>query len=252
MRADVVLTPAEVPGQRFEDRVAVVVDVLRASTSVVAACAAGCAGVLPVVDVEAAWAEARLDPHVVLAGERGGEPIPGFALGNSPLEFTAERVRGRLVVLTTTNGTRAMVAARAASATAIGALTNVGAVARWTAAQGRDLVVLCAGEAGGFALEDAVCAGLLVERLLASGAPLECSDSAVAARRLGEHYRSRLQGLLEDSAWARSLVRAGRERDVAASLRLDDQDQVPVLRGGVIVPTARPQAERDRASGAAR
>jgi 2-phosphosulfolactate phosphatase len=234
MRAHVVLSPAELDGARLGPQAAVVVDVLRASTSVVAACAAGCAGVVPARDAEAA--RARAGAGTLLAGERGGEPIPGFDLGNSPLEFTAERVGGRTIVLTTTNGTRAMMAGGRAAVVAVGALTNLGAAARWVAGQGRDVVVLCAGEAGGFALEDAVCAGLLLERVAGAGVGLQWSDAAVAARRLGEHYGPRLHLLREEAGWARALLRAGRGADVEACLAVDGQDEVPVLEHGVIRP----------------
>src|SRR5260370_27241060 len=109
MRVHVALTPADASGLALAGWAAVVVDVLRATTTVVAACTAGCARVIPVADVNAAHERARQFPdgEVLLAGERGGEPIAGFHLGNSPLEFTSERVGGRTVLLTTTNGTAA-------------------------------------------------------------------------------------------------------------------------------------------------
>ena len=131
MRVHVALTPADAAGLALDGWAAVVVDVLRATTSVVAACTAGCARVIPVADVNAALERARQcpDDEVLLAGERGGEPIAGFHLGNSPLEFTAERVGGRTIVLTTTNGTAAMLNACTAAEGAVAALTNVTSVA---------------------------------------------------------------------------------------------------------------------------
>jgi 2-phosphosulfolactate phosphatase len=237
MRLDVAVTPADWARLDLGGRAALVVDVLRASTTVVAACGAGCRRVVPVAAAGAARRAARAFPRaqVLLAGEQGGEPIRGFDLGNSPLEFTAERVWGRTVVLATTNGTAAMVRARGASAAAVAALTNLDAAAGWALDEGRDVVVLCAGEAGAFSLEDAVCAGLLVERL-ARGTAVECSDAAVAVRRLAEHYGSRLDRLREDSCWARHLVRAGHGADVEACLRVGDSVAVPVWADGGIVP----------------
>ena len=188
-------------------------------------------------DLDAARARAEVLPagEVILAGERGGEPVDGFALGNSPLEFTPERVRGRTIVLTTTNGTAAMVAAGAAAAGAVAALTNVSAAAAWAAAQGRDVAVLCAGDNGAFSLEDAVCAGLVVSGL-AAAAGVELSDGARAARGLGDYYARELGQLRDASRWARRLVRAGHSADVDACLRRDTSEMVPIIDAGGITP----------------
>ncbi len=237
MRVHVALTPADGTGLALEGWAAIVVDVLRATTTVVAACAAGCVRIIPVADPCAARARAALFPaaEVLLAGERGGEPIPGFPLGNSPLEYTPERVRGRTILLTTTNGTAAMLSAGSAGVAAAAALTNVSAAAGWSLRQGRDLVVLCSGDGGAFSVEDAVCAGLIVSR--AAAAPgVDLSDAAVAALGLGEYYAPRMGDLRVASPWARRLVRAGRSADVDACLRLDTTDMVPIIDAGGIVP----------------
>ena len=109
MRVHAALTPADMSGLVLGGCAAIVIDVLRATSTVIAACAAGCRQVIPAPDLSSARACAGRLPagEVVLAGERGGEPVEGFDLGNSPLEFTPERVRGRTIVLTTTNGTAA-------------------------------------------------------------------------------------------------------------------------------------------------
>jgi 2-phosphosulfolactate phosphatase len=245
MHVHVALSPAEFSGARLERRAALVVDVIRASTTVVAACASGCERILPARDRAAALRLAEeLGPDVVLGGESGGDPIDGFDLGNSPLEYTAARVAGRTVVLTTTNGTPAMIAARRAGAGAVAAFTNLEAAARWAVAQERDVTVLCAGEAGEFSLEDAVCAGFLVEAIAAAGAPIETSDAATAARRAADSYVSRLGRLAEDSRWARRLVRRGRQEDVEVCLSLAGIDQVPRLREEAIVPSSADGAPR--------
>ena len=239
MHVHVALGPAEFIAAPLDGRAALVIDVLRATTSVVAACVAGCRSVIPVPDEAAARRVAgRFPPgECVLAGERGGEPIPGFDLGNSPLEFTAERVAGRVIVLTTTNGTNTMLAAAPAAAGAVAALTNAGAAARWALDLGTDLTLLCSGERGGFCLEDAVCAGFVVDALASDGASgLRFTDAAVAARRLAAAYAGRLERLIEDAAWARHLEKAGRAEDFAACLALSSLEQVPRLSNGAIVP----------------
>lgn len=229
-------------------------DVLRATTTVVAACAAGCARVIPVADVDGARERAQQFPdgEVLLAGERGGEPIAGFHLGNSPLEFTVERVGGRTVLLTTTNGTAAMLSAGAAAMGAVAALTNVTAVAHWVRAHGRDLAILCSGDDGSFSLEDTVCAGLLVASLIEKP-EVSLSDGAEAALGIGRYYADRLDDLHHASRWARRLSRMGRSDDVAACLRRDVTRMVPVVERGAIVPgpgIVRPSAPAGPSRGA--
>ena len=211
-------------------------DVLRATSMVVAACEAGCARVIPVADAALARERARgLAPEsVLLAGERRGERIDGFDLGNSPLDCSPARVGGWSIVLTTTNGTAAMLKASQAGAAAIAALTNVGAAVRWAVSQDRDLTVLCAGEQGGFSLEDAVCAGLLAEGLAGAAAGAKLSDAAQAARCLGVFYAPRLDRLRHDSGWARHLEARAHGADLDCCLRVDASALVPVLAGGVI------------------
>jgi 2-phosphosulfolactate phosphatase len=237
MRVHVALTPAEYPDAPLSGRVALAVDVLRATTASVAACEAGCRRLVPVPDAEAALAMAARDgTDTVLAGERGGEGIAGFALGNSPAEFTADRVCDRTVVLTTTNGTAAMLTASRAAAAGLAALTNVTAAARWALEQGRDVTILCAGDNRAFSLEDAVCAGLLVARLTDVSPEAVLSEGALAAFGLGRHYGARLDRLAEDSGWGRKLQRLGRAADLAWCLRADVSLVVPVFVAGGFVP----------------
>lgn len=233
MRVDVVPT-VEAVAPSLLAGVVLVVDVLRASTTMIAALANGCRGILPVADVEEARRRARaLGPGAaILAGERRGETIPGFVLGNSPLEVSAEHVRGRTLVFTTSNGTRALLAARGAVAVGVAALINLGAAAAWAKSGGHDVTVLCAGERGKVSLEDHVCAGLLVARLtLVPGVRL--SPRAHEAARIGAGYEHDVNRLAQDSSWARHLVERGRGGDVAACLVLDTTTLVPVYRPDV-------------------
>ena len=230
------MTPADLSADSLRGQSAVVVDVFRASTTVITALANGCRMLIPVLTPEEARARAKGFPHedVLLGGERGGKPIAGFHLGNSPLQYTPERVRDKVVIFTTTNGTRALTAASTAAATAVGGLVNVEAVARWAMAQGRDLTVVCSGEVGSLSLEDTVCAGLLLEALAETAGPLKATDAARACRIVAAHYRHQLVRLLTDSAWARELVRLGRGEDLSACLALSVCADVPVLERGVV------------------
>ena len=236
MRVDVALTPEELGQGDLHSRAAVVIDVLRAATSVTAALAHGCRMVIPVLTAEAARDRARGFPpgEVLLGGEREGEPIAGFDLGNSPLEYTEDRVAGKVIIFTTTNGTRALAKTTGAATAAMAALVNVKPTTHWIGGQGRDLTLVCAGEAGDISLEDTVCAGLIVEKLAESGFSLDLSAEAVIARSVARDYEDRLADLRRDSAWARRLAQAGREKDLAACLVLDAWSLVPVFRNGVL------------------
>ncbi len=236
MRVHVALTPGEFPDLALGGRAALVVDVLRATSMVIAAFDSGCARVIPVAGVAEARERAlALAPEaVLLAGESGGEQIEGFDLGNSPLDCRPERIGGRSILLTTTNGTAAMLKASQADAAAVAALTNVGAAVRWAVSEGRDLTVLCAGDRGGFSLEDAVCAGLLAEGIDRAAAGATLSDAAQAARSLGILYGARLDRLRRDSGWALHLEARRRGADLDCCLRLDASARVPVLAGGAI------------------
>lgn len=236
MRVHVAFTPREVSEDCLRSRSAAVIDVIRAATTVVTAIANGARLIVPVLTPDEARARAQrfASGEVLMGGERGGEPISGFDLGNSPLEYTPGRVAGKVVVFTTTNGTQALLAASRAHAAVVCALVNVPAVARWAAAQGRDLAVICAGQSGELSLEDSVCAGMLLDRIAESGVPIEASDAARAARVLSAHYRDRLDRLLADSEWARRLAQTGRADDLAACLRVGTLRDLPLLRDGAI------------------
>src|SRR5262249_34927243 len=178
---------------------------------------------------------AALAPEpVLLAGERGGDPIDGFDLGNSPLDCTPARVGGRTLVLTTTNGTRAMLKAGGGTGAGPAAPTHRAAAAAGAAKHRRDVTVLCAGEQGRFSLEDTVCAGLLVAGVLRANPEVKLTDAARAAHRLGIAYGAEPDRLKQDAAWARQLQRRGRAADLEACGRIAVAPLVPgLVAGGV-------------------
>ena len=206
----------------------IVIDVLRASTCIVTALANGCEAIVPVASPEEARRRAAALANALIAGERRGEPLAGFDLGNSPLEFTRGRVGGRTIVMTTSNGTRALVAARNAPAVGVAAFINHAAAVAWAVAQQRDVLLLCAGERGARSLEDYVCAGMLVERLAAAEPTASPGPEAERAAGAARPYGKEVGRLAQDSSWARHLASVGRGRDVAACLALDTRALVPL------------------------
>ncbi len=237
---DVAFTLEEVTHRPLAGVSVVVIDVVRASTTIVTALANGARAVVPVATPEEAAARARAWPDgaALLGGERGGAPPPGFQCGNSPAEYTRARVAGRTLLFTTTNGTRALLAVEGATRVAVGAFVNASAIVGWLARQASDVVLVCAGETGRFCLEDATCAGLLAGGLRAAHPGATVSDAARAAGILSRHYTADLPGMLGEAAWAQMLVAQGRGEDLALCATLDAYRVVPVVRDGVIVAEA--------------
>lgn len=229
MRVHVAATPDAVAPDALPGSTVLVIDVLRAATTMIAALGNGCAGIVPVADGDEARVRARAhrEGPALVAGERRGEPLAGFDLGNSPLEFTRERVAGKHVFFTTSNGTRALLAVRRGAAIGIAALVNLTAAATWALGEGREVLVVCAGERGRRSLEDEVCAGLVVAHVLAGDSRAAASAAAMTAVAEARRYGKDVARLREDSAWARHLVRSGRGGDVDACLMLDTTALVP-------------------------
>ena len=239
MRLDVLLLPRELAVRPRPELYAVVIDVLRATTSIVVAFEHGCRSILPVASLEEAQGTRLATPGAVLAGEQGGKRIPGFELGNSPCEFSREAVAGRDVILTTSNGTKALRAAGTGRTVAIGAFRNRAAVGDWLVGRGADSVIVCSGYEGGFSLEDAVCAGAIVDRASGVATHLTMGDGARACQVLWDKFGSNLPRLLPETGWGHRMLAMGFGPDLAMCAEVDVTDVVPRMEGGRIT-LARP------------
>ncbi len=218
----------------------VVIDQLRASTTMTAALAAGASAVVPCASVEHARAlrERLASVPVLLGGERGGVRIPGFDLGNSPLEYTPLSVLGRVVVFTTTNGTGALERAiqAGASRVIIGCLANAAAVVRTLASESRAIHLLCAGTRGETSLEDALTAGAIGEMLALGGHAWSDDDEGrlmAGAWRDASTSGPRLLQSMRESRGGRDLVKLGFEADIEFCTRVGVWDDVPEWQGAV-------------------
>lgn len=229
MRVDVALIPASNPAKDMSDRTAVVIDLLRATTTIVTAFSNGCTEIIPVQDAnEAGTLARRLGGNCLLGGERMGHRIDGFNLGNSPLEYSAEAVGGHKVVMTTTNGTKAIKSASGARKVVLASLANLQPVAAFLAAEGRDIVIFCSGNDGGFSLEDTVCAGALVEALDPEG----YNDAAKTARILYKHAARKLAAFIGQGEHGSYLKSIGLGDDVIFCTRMNWTDVIPVYQEG--------------------
>jgi 2-phosphosulfolactate phosphatase len=216
-----------------------VVDVLRATTTIATALANGAAGVIPVAEPEDAIALGnRLGrDRVLFGGERDAVRIAGFDLDNSPASFTASAIAGKTVVLTTTNGTRALRAVANAASVRTAALVNRTAVADALSHENGDVVIVCAGDGNGFALEDALGAGALVDTLLTLIGDVELCDGARAAALLYRAVASRLADAIASADHAQALAAKGFAQDVTRCAALDTLAVVPTLRDGMLTQT---------------
>jgi len=177
-RVRVALVPPA-PGALPPRACAVALDVLRASTTLAVARAHGAAGVVPFATPAEALAHRDAHPGVLACGERDGRIVPGFDLGNSPDEYTRERVAGRTLAFASTNGSRAMLASQSCRRRLVASFANLGATASALADE-PDVWLVCAGKLGRVALEDAACAGTLAARLAARGAVPEGAAARLA------------------------------------------------------------------------
>ena len=238
MEIHTILTPAEIASLRPEDlgdATCVVFDVLRATSTILAALSNGAPAVWPVsTPTKALAARDKRLPGALLGGERGGLRLDGFDLGNSPREYTAEVVGGREIITSTTNGTVALRACAAADTILAAALANLDATARWLRAHelGRVLLI-CAGTGTNFALEDGLAAGGLALRLGASYGPT-CDDATAAMMALYASHRRDLEAALTYSVNGQRLVSLGLGEDVVWCARESWLDTVAVMEEGAL------------------
>lgn len=236
---DVALLPFAIKPE-LAGHTVVVVDVLRATTTIVNALNNGCEKVLPQPSIEKARETHHSQPeNSVMGGERQGKIVDGFHHGNSPPEYTAEAISGKTLILATTNGTVAMESCRTADRVLIGAMINVSAVAQAVVDDAR-VTVVCSGTDRLVTSEDVVFAGLLTERILelretAGHEATKLTDPTVIALH---HWRTRkaevdsgneLADFFRDCRGGRNLVRIGHDSDVVFASQIDLLDRVPEL-----------------------
>jgi 2-phosphosulfolactate phosphatase len=234
---DVAATPAFAATRPPADTV-VVIDVLRATSTIVTALTNGAAAVVPVREPDEAIAVMRRigRERVLLCGERGSHAIAGFDLDNSPASYARDVVAGKTLVMTTTNGTRALVeAARGGVAVYCAALLNRTAIVERLAESTGDVRLLCAGDEGTLSFEDLLGAGAIVAALVARDRGLAISDEARAAMTAYAASAKRLTTAVAGGTHARDLVAAGFSNDVAACARIDVSTCVPRYTDGTIV-----------------
>jgi 2-phosphosulfolactate phosphatase len=239
MNVDVILLPAHLQPGQLRGRTVVVFDVLRATTTMTAGLAAGLEEIRVFGTLQAARDGSQaFDGAKVLCGEVNCLKPEGFALGNSPRQFE-ERHRGLTAFMSTTNGTRAILAARDADAVFVAALVNARRAAAAVAGGGREVTLLCAGTQGQFAMEDVLGAGAVLQALVDHHGHTPAGDTARMAMRLFAQARHDLPAALRETDGGRNVFNAGLTSDIDFAARLDALDAVGIVQRVSNIPSVR-------------
>lgn len=237
MKIDVQLIPFSSVLPRAAGKTVIVIDVLRATSVMTQALSKGAAEIIPVATVEEAFLKKNDFPpgEALLGGERGSLKIDGFDLGNSPREYTGEVVGGKRLILATTNGTRAFHLVASGKEVMAASFLNIGAVARRCLHPDTNLLIFPSGDGGRFSLEDTVCGGMLIDRILKEGRPtVNLTDAGQAAHILFRAFQGNLMEALRLSTHGRDLEERGFEEDLAYCSQVDLTEIVPIFREGAI------------------
>lgn len=236
MKMDLFFTADELRENILADKAVIVIDVLRASVTIAQALYNGCKDIIPVESAERA-----LDlmqkigrQFVLLCGERDGQKIEGFDLGNSPFEYTEPVVRDKTLIFATTNGSKAIVKAASGEKVVIGSFVNFKEVAELVLNLNKDLAIVCSGKEGKFSLEDAVCGGMFVHKLQEQK-KADLNDAAQAAAVLYLKHKDNLLKVLETCEHGKFLTSLGFEKDLAFCSQLNSLPVLPILENGRIV-----------------
>jgi 2-phosphosulfolactate phosphatase len=221
----------------LSDRTVVVIDVLRATSVMAYAMAQGAKEIVPVKTVEEAFQLAKTFARntTLLGGERESNRIEGFDLGNSPKEYTSEKVAGKRLILTTTNGTRAFHSVSSAAEILVGSFLNVTATAQRCLEGERDLLLFPSGDEGNFSLEDTVCGGMVIDRIVKNvKKPVTLTDTSHSAHILFQRFEANLVEAFYLSSHGKELVDRGHGEDLPYCAQVDVTNLVPVYKDGVI------------------
>ena len=237
MHIDIQFFPIPPPSEKLSGRTVVVIDVLRATSTMVHAMWQGAEEIIPVAAVEEAFQRGKTFPRgtTLLGGERETRKVEGFDLGNSPQEYVAEKVKDKRLILTTTNGTKAFHLVSCGSEIIVGSFFNIEAVAERCLTSGKDLFIFPSGDKGNFSLEDTVCGGMLIDLILKKGEnPILLTDASYAALFLYQRFEANLLGAFHLSRHGKEMVDLGAGDDLLYCTQTDITSLVPIFRDGVI------------------
>jgi len=230
-KIDVCLSPELIHLFDIKEKVVVIIDILRATSTICSILNNGAKEVIPVPDLEKA--KKYLRKGYIVGAERGGKTIDGFSYGNSPFDYPSEVVKDKSIVLTTSNGTKALHLSKDADQILIGSFLNLNEIVNKIKTINKDCLLFCAGWKGHFSLEDSCCAGALVHYL--SEHFELCSDSGIVTKDLYLQYKNDLMVMIKKSAHFKRLNHFGVNKDFDLCITQNLFNQVPFWNGSSIM-----------------
>ena len=234
MKIDIIISADDIKKEKIENKTVVVIDMLRATSVIITAINNGCIGVIPVLTVEEAAGIVRNSKEdFMLGGERNALKIEGFHYSNSPLEYTRETIYGKTLVMTTTNGTKAIKGCIGASSILIGAMLNAKAVAKKMVGLNKDVVIVNAGTYGEFSIDDFLCSGYILDCVLKE-IEVELSDIAVTSHYIYKNNED-IHSFIKYASHYKRITELGLKADLEYCCRKDIIDIVPEYKEGNIL-----------------
>ena len=233
MKLNVLFSPVNADELFFANKTTVVIDVLRASSSIITALSNGAREVIPVATVDFAvkLSGGMFGGQTLLGGERNTKMIEGFALGNSPYEYSKTVVENKYIVFFSTNGSKAIVKAKYSENLFVSSFNNLRAVADHLAKLNNNIEILCAGNNNRFSLEDSVCSGMLIEEMRKKDINIELSDSSLAALAIYERFGKNILKMLKHSEHGKKLLQNGFESDLEYCSKYSVTSNIPYFDG---------------------
>lgn len=234
MKIDIIVSADDIRKEKIENKTVVVIDMLRATSVIVTAMNNGCKGVIPVLTVEeVAQIVKNSKEEFMLGGERNALKIEGFHYSNSPLEYTRDNIQGKTLVMTTTNGTKAIKGCIGASSILIGAMINAKAIAKRIVELNKDIVLVNAGTYGEFSIDDFLCSGYIINCVLKE-IEVELSDIAVTSHYIYKNNED-IYSFIKYASHYNKIRSLGLEADLEYCCRKDIIEIVPEYRDGIIL-----------------
>jgi 2-phosphosulfolactate phosphatase len=230
MKINVLFSPSVVDELYFSEKTVVVIDILRATTTIITALENGAKEIVPVNSIAFAMKASNsiFGGQTLIGGERNTKKIDGFNLGNSPLEYTESNVAAKSIILFTTNGSKAIVKTKYSKSTLISAFSNVRSIAEYLIGQNESSVeIVCSGSNGFFCIEDTVCAGLIIQEIQKLAEHVELSDGSAAALSLALSVGTDIYKMMAASDHGKTLLKNGFDEDIKFCSRLNTSKLIP-------------------------
>src|SRR4051812_40302148 len=233
LQVDACFSPFLYPVYRENDSIVVIIDILRATSAICTAFHYGAAKIIPVATIEEA--QAYKEQGYLAAAERNAVTVDGFTIGNSPFSYMGDHVKDKTIVITTTNGTQAIHAARDAYKVVIGSFLNIDALCKWLTDEKRNILLLCSGWKNKFNLEDALFAGAVTEELRKRNDSIQFGDACLALQHLYQLALKDPYKFLNHSSHKERLARLNLKKDIKYCLTPNQTKVIPVLQGEALV-----------------